>query len=45
MKACAMKMKAHLKGDKKELKGMLADDKKLAKSIKLGSKGMPKKGK
>ena len=43
MKGCGMKMKAHLKEDKHELKGMLKDDAKLMKSIKLSKKGMPKK--
>ena len=40
MKACGMKMKEHLKEDKKELKGMMKADKKLSAS--LGKKGMPK---
>lgn len=45
MKSCGAKMKAHLKEDKHELKGMLKDDKKLAASLKMSKKGMPKKGK
>lgn len=45
MKSCGAKIKAHLKEDKKELKGMLKDDKKFVSSLKLSKKGMPKKGK
>lgn len=41
---CAMKMKTQLKKDGKELKGMLKDDVKLVKSLKVGKKGSPKKG-
>jgi hypothetical protein len=39
---CGMKMKEHLKEDKKELGKMMKEDKKM---VKVSKKGMPKKGK
>lgn len=42
---CGMKMKEHLKEDKKELGKMMKEDKKMSSGLKMSKKGMPKKGK